>query len=62
MYRNGLLKVKPHEEGDFDSSACLLKRFEVALGTVVNNDRTTDEERSRGAEGAYTVLPKRLVC
>lgn len=57
MYRKGLLKVKPHEEGDFDSSACLLKGFEVALGTVVNNDSTTArraKQRSRRSLHSFT--------
>lgn len=57
MYRNGLLKVKPHEEGDSDSSACLLKGFEIALGTVVNNDSTTArtaKQKSRRSLHSFT--------
>lgn len=57
MYRNGLLKVKPHEEGDFDSSACLLKGFEIALGTGVNNDSTTSrtaKQKSRRSLYSFT--------
>lgn len=37
-YSNGLWKVKPHKDGDFNSLACLLKWFEFSLGICCNHD------------------------
>lgn len=62
-YSHSILGVKSHEGGDFDFSGCLLKWCELALGMCCEQLTAQSQEQwSREAEGAYTVLPQRLVC